>query len=191
MTLDELTQGIWNEIKAITKHNAEFEAVKDGVNAASKDIREKYTRGVKEGTAIIEGVEEFAEIYLRSLGKSEPNRKLYSNNLIGMLNNIGEGAYQTFENAIKLDDIDEALRLGKEAARIEYRVAEYGAIVRKASHLSSDQRLALGQKLAAELKSFTGEEYDPFKILGNLYGYITALREIKSALNPFVATPSS
>ena len=197
MALDDVTQKIWNEIEAVTKPNADVEAIRLYISAAKEAISNHYaSRTVKhtgfiskvEGPAIIERLEEFSEVYLKAAGKPEANRKLYANTMIGLLNKAGDGVYQRFEDAIKEGNIDEALRLANESLRVENMAAEYGPIVSRVGKLSPAQRDEFGKELAARIESITGEKgYDPFKILGNMYSYLSALREIKSAFKPFAA----
>jgi len=177
MSLDTLTQGLWSKVRSLAEPGKDFENVRERVSLASGAISSKYTRGAIEGPGIIDKSEEFSKIYLEATGMKFENgdKSLYSHHMRRILQNIDQEAYGRFINAIKIDDIDEALNLAKTGYMLDINAAETEATVSKVSRLGTQQMISLGQK-AAELVG--GNNY--LAVLNDFPGYIRALKQFNT-----------
>lgn len=188
MPLEGILEELWNRTDAISRHNADFEAVRDNISAASEAVRNHYAnRRVRhpgiiegvEGVAIIDRVEEFSEIYLGAAGKTETNRPLYAHHMRRILGNN----YEEFKNALKIGDIDSALVLSRNALVGDNYVAEVTSIIERVELLPQEQKTEWATHAAQQIGG-----NNPLAVLENLPRYFQTLKQIKALAQPYITT---
>ena len=183
MALEGIVKELWEQTDKITQLRFDFESVRDKTLAASNSIMESYTRGAVEGPAIVDKVEEFSALYLLAAGVNHGNVKdknameQYAHE---MRNILGDN-YLSFREAIRMDGIDTALALAKNAFVQNSYVAKVESVVERIQLLSPDEQMEWAKQAVKEI-----DGNNPLAVLQNLSGYISTLRQMKSLRQPYI-----
>ena len=185
MALEGIVKDLWDRTDAITKPDADFEAVRAQIRAASESIRANYTlpAGTLEGQVIVDKVQEFSSLYLNAAGikfdTGDENRKKelshqYMKRILGR-------NYSAFVSAIKTSDIDNALFLAKNAFVNDNYAAQQESVIERLSLLSPAEKTAWATHAAEQI-----EGNNPLAVLENLPGYFQTLREMRGLRQPYI-----
>lgn len=186
MALEGIVKDLWDAADAITESGADFKAVRERVILASDAIRGNYARGAAEGIAAIDKTADFSKIYLQAFGvkyetgDEKRDKDLYK---LHMKRILGRN-YDNFLQAIKSDDLDNALMLAKNAVVADNFAAGQDPIIEKIGELSMAQKEAWAKHAAERIG---GNDY--MKILENLPAYFATLMQIKALAQPYI-TPA-
>lgn len=173
MTLDQITQRLFDEVDALTEPNAVFEEVKPSIDTASGALRAQYTRGTVQGPKVIDRFEDATKIYLEAAGVTIGNgdKRQYANI---MRNYLGDNLNAVLE-AIKIDDLDELAKLFKEGLVSGTSSANLQSTVSRILSLASDKLVAFGRAAAEKVG---GNDY--VAVIRDVPSYIRSLTQVKA-----------
>ena len=178
MTLDQITQRLFNEVDALTEPNAIFEEVRPRIDPASEALRAQYTRGTVQGPEVIDRFEDAAKIYLEAAGVTIENgdKRQYASI---MRNYLGDNLNAVLE-AIKIDDLDELAKLFKDGLVSGTSSANLQSTVSRITSLASDKLVAFGRAAAEKIG---GTDY--VSVIRDIPGYIMTLTQVKAVQRPY------
>lgn len=186
MALEGIVGELWDRIDKITEYGYDYNSVNAKILAASDAVLKKYKRGASEGPAIVDKVEEFSALYLSSTGfnfgdtTNKGAREHYANYMRHVL---GDN-YSRLREAIKVDDIDAALSLAKDAFISNNYMAEVQSVVERIQLMSPDDQMKWAKHAVEQIGG-----NNALAVLQNLGNYINTLRQMKALRQPYI-TPT-
>lgn len=178
MALDDTTKGLWDQLNSLTEPNADFEAVRAQVNAASRAVRSNYAPDPVKGIARVDKVADFSEIYLKAAGFKFPDKSLSKSYMENILQS--GGVYDNFTAAIEKGDIDEAVVSAKNAFTLNKFTADIRSVAERIPLLPMEEKIAFAKHAVKEIG---GDDYT--RVLDNIPGYIQVLRQFKAMQGQF------
>ena len=141
--LGSTVAALHKELDEQSEPHADYKAVKDDVDKASGLFRSNYSRGTTKGPKTREKFEDAAALYLKGVGWDVKGKQQSASIMRGWL---GDDNYAVIQDAIKRDDIDEIMKLLKDAYIAGTSSAKLLSTTAKIGELPPDSRIDLGKK---------------------------------------------